>query len=71
MTDKERMDFLERMPGVTVRREGASASDEVEVFTFPSQHVKGLTLRSAIDTAMEYESGKRCWQCENWPHHKH
>ncbi len=70
MTDKDRMDLLERVAevGANMERKGS----EVRVFTVPSQHVAAPTLREALDIVAEYESGKRCWECEHWSRcHKH
>ena len=75
MTDKDRMDFLERMadPAVSIKYGQPNSRDDAvfELFTVPSQHVEAATLREAIDLAMQYESGKRCWMCENWPRGDH
>jgi len=67
MTDEERLDFLERVGPVSFGVEGTG----FKLFTIPSQHVKAATVREAVDVAMEYESGERCWYCENWSWHKH
>jgi len=51
--DKDRLDYLEQcVHNIGVNRRGSNR-DLVELFTLPSSHVTGETLRQAIDRAME------------------
>ena len=82
ITDKERVDFIERLlikdgPGQGYGLEiqtnsliGSQPNMEevpVEIFTIPSQHQYGKTVREVIDIAIAFEKGERNWQKENWP----
>jgi len=56
--DKDRLDYLEQCVhniGVNRVRPGRETleQDLVELFTLPSSHVTGRTLREAIDNAIE------------------
>lgn len=67
MTDRERLNLLERIGYFTSQCDGHG----IEFFTEVSQHVRATTLREALDIVMDYESGERCWKCENWSFHNH
>ena len=65
MTDTERLDFLDKMMKL-----GGDHShfdlDGYHLFTIQTQQKQVSSARHAIDLMEEYESGKRCWKCENW-----
>lgn len=80
-TDTERIEFIERMLVKDGPGEGCGVSIEtnsligsqpnmeqvpVQIFTIPSQHQRGKTVREVIDIAMKFESGERNWESENW-----
>ena len=69
-TDTERLDFLEREEYVSIDK-NTERGEKAHLFTATGQHLDADTLREAIDTAMLYESGERCWYCEHWDFHPH
>jgi hypothetical protein len=81
ITDKDRIDFIERMLDENGIGEGCGAHIQknsligsqpdmkkvpVEIFTIPSQHQYGKTVREVIDIAITFEKGGRNWEKENW-----
>ena len=76
-TDKQRMDFLERLVatqdagGINLERSFDwthsldNPPERISVFTILSQHQDAKTAREAIDIAMKFESGERNWEREN------
>lgn len=68
MTDTERLDFLDRM----LNSEGGNKQHfniiGRHLFTVQTQHQEVDSIRGAIDMMEEFESGRRCWKCENWNH---
>ena len=80
ITDTERIDFIERMLvrdgpgqgcGVSIERNSLIGSQPnmekvpVQIFTVPSQHQYGKTVREVIDIAIQFESGERNWRKEH------
>ena len=81
ITDTDRIDFIERLldrdgkgqgGGVEIQRNSLIGSQPnmedvpVQIFTIPSQHQRGKTVREVIDVAMQFESGERDWKKEHW-----
>jgi len=80
ITDKDRIDFIERMLdengagqgcGVIIQENSLIGSQPnmekvpVEIFSLPSQHQHGKTAREVIDIAIAFECGDRNWEKEN------
>ena len=76
ITDKDRIDFIERLLNVNGVIQGAGASIKpnsligsqpgmenlpVQIFTEPSQHQYGKTAREVIDIAIKFETEHYCW----------
>jgi len=80
ITDKDRIDFIERMLvedgtgegcGVKIQQNSLIGSQPgmekvpVEIFSLPSQHQYGKTVREVLDIAVAFEKGERNWEKEN------
>ena len=81
ITDKDRIDFIERMLvedgvgqgcGVEIQTNSLIGSQPnmedvpVQIFSIPSQHQYGKTVREVIDIAIAFERNDRNWEKENW-----
>ena len=81
INDTERVDFIQRMlnengtgegVGVTIEKNTLIGSQPnqkdlpVQIFSVPSQHQRAGSVREVIDIAMQFESGERDWEKENW-----
>jgi hypothetical protein len=77
ITDTDRINLIEHillhMGGVVQFRDEDSGpmnnipeGKSIQTFTVPSQHQSSSNVREALDTILEFATGRRDWKKENW-----
>ncbi|HEC60803.1 MAG TPA: hypothetical protein ENI27_00950 [bacterium] len=64
MTDTERLDFLDQMMESGNNHKHFCLEGH-HLFTIQTQHQTVENARQAIDLMEEFESERRCWECEH------